>query len=109
MDVRRAFTLEVRLKTFFNPVLKLDVLLKFASKVNTSFWFNTYLVVRSKRAEPGTTAKQLWSCPARSPAPQICPWSLRGTKRNQKLNTFIEFCTLCGWKLINYLKAIIKR
>lgn len=47
------------MRAFFNPVLNLDVLLKFVSKGNTSFWFNAYLVVRSKRAEPADTAKQL--------------------------------------------------
>lgn len=68
MDVRRACTLEVRLRAFFNPVLKLDVLLKFACKGSTSFWFNTYLMVRNKRVEPAAIAEQLWSSPACSPA-----------------------------------------
>lgn len=36
-------------------------------------------------------------------------WFLKGAERNQKLNAFIEFCTLCGWKQINELKTIIKR
>lgn len=65
------------MRAFFNPVLNLDVLLKFVSKGNTSFWLNAYLVVRSKRAEPADTAKPLWSCPACSPALQVCPWGLR--------------------------------
>lgn len=43
--IRGIYTLEVRLRSYLDPMLKLDVLLTCVSKGNTSYWFNTLLVV----------------------------------------------------------------
>lgn len=55
--IRRARALELRLRSYLHPVLKLDVLLKYVSKSNTSYWFNACLVVRSNEAEPAARAE----------------------------------------------------
>lgn len=105
--LRRICTL-IRLRSYLDPMLKLDVPLKCVSKGNTSYWFNTCLMVRRNGAEPVATAKHLQSHQACSPdlcssglssgLPILPWWFLKGAERNQRLNAFIEFCTLCGWK-----------
>ena len=59
------------MRSYFDPILKLDVLLKYVCGDNTCYWFNTYLVVRSNEAEAVGRAKQLeihraWTCALQS-------------------------------------------